>query len=495
MLSVNDFNQPYLLLRDLAAGSSGIAIQFGGEAWTYRDFFNLVSSQSARLQKLLPDTEQPRVAIVLEKSPLAYATEIAAMAIGGVFCPISPSNPGSHIEKILSIFDPDCIVSDTLNTDNFPRNSVKAPIFSGMPERISEIKAFEPDQSFGGYVIFTSGSTGDPKGVAVSNTALGNYLSWSANTGSFGKNQRVSQHPELSFDLSILDTLTTLFTGGVLCPLVSKRDKLFPKRFIFENKITTWVSVPSVMDQVSRDSSQSEEISSLKNWYFCGEALFEKHLRYAQSIAPGSFAHNLYGPTEATVSVTEKIIPLDDDFSSAIDKHSIVSAGAPIGQMAIRTDSLNNEIEILGPQVADGYLGAGPENNAKFYRDERTGQRTYKTGDSGVIQDSDLFLRGRIDRQIKRFGYRIDLAQVEAVLGEFVSGGSVVAVFTDEADLVLIYEDDSISPREFLDAATTRLPAYAVPNRFLAMSNIPRTANDKLDAKKVSEAIKNDEFK
>src|SRR5947208_6835119 len=105
------------------------------------------------------------------------------------------------------------------------------------------------------------------------------------------------------------------------------------------------------------------------------------------------------------------------------------------------------EIIIAGPNVSPGYLGR-PDLTAAFFFQHR-GQRAYRTGDLGRFRDGLLFFEGRIDAQIKLYGYRIEIGDVEANL----------RVLTQVRDAVVIpvVKNGAAQSLAALDRKSTRL--------------------------------------
>ncbi len=64
------------------------------------------------------------------------------------------------------------------------------------------------------YVIYTSGSTGRPKGVEVKRAGVANFLDAMARSLGVGEDDVLAAVTTLSFDISVLELLLPLTTGG-----------------------------------------------------------------------------------------------------------------------------------------------------------------------------------------------------------------------------------------------------------------------------------------
>jgi acyl-CoA synthetase (AMP-forming)/AMP-acid ligase II/acyl carrier protein len=160
------------------------------------------------------------------------------------------------------------------------------------------------------------------------------------------------------------------------------------------------------------------------------------------------------------------------------------------------------EIWIGGDGVAAGYHQRPELTAARFVADPfsgKTGARMYRTGDLGRwTQDGRLFHMGRIDRQVKLRGFRIELEEIEAALltHPAVSRAVVVAHnLTSDHPRLIAYI--AYHPARDLTASDARrylrrtLPDYMVPSVFIALDALPLTPNGKIDVKALPAPTRN----
>jgi non-ribosomal peptide synthetase component F len=78
-------------------------------------------------------------------------------------------------------------------------------------------------------------------------------------------------------------------------------------------------------------------------------------------------------------------------------------------------EGAKGEIYVAGIQVMRGYLQASRMSATSVLPDPWfTGERMYRTGDFGARgHDGRVTYLGRIDRQVKLRGFRVELAEVE----------------------------------------------------------------------------------
>jgi len=204
--------------------------------------------------------------------------------------------------------------------------------------------------------------------------------------------------------------------------------------------------------------------------------------------------HNEYGPTEATVwSSVHKVDRRD------------VGATIPIGSPIAGTTlwildrqlqpvgwGAAGEICIESPSLATGYLNRPELDAGKFVEiDSSDGSRVrvYRTGDLGYRrEDGKIVFAGRIDRQIKLRGHRIELEAIESVL-ESCPGVSQVRVtgwapgkLEAPSKLIAWHTGaSSASETQMRQFAADKLPHYMVPDKIMYLDSFPRLGNGKID--------------
>ncbi|BAV52600.1 Fusaricidin synthetase (plasmid) [Mesorhizobium loti] len=428
--------------------------------------------------------EQPRIAIALPQEADAYASILAAGLAGGFHTPLNTAAPIQKLRRILHRLQPDLLVA---------RPKLAAEIAPAVPNlKVLDPGAIDTDRCFLGngtrhhlaYVMFTSGSTGDPKGVMVSRAALANYVSWLESLG-ITPDDRLSQQPNLAFDISMTDIFGALCHGASLHPLLDEGDRMLPAEFIARQSITIWNSTPSAVSlmmrarQVTRDN-----LRSVRLFNFCGEPLVKQQLDAIFSVLPDTLAQNTYGPTEATISVTEQVLTSDNYESYC---HTSAALGQTIPGMKISLiggrSANEGQIVISGPQLAEGYWN-DPEKSEQQFRalEELSGERGYLTGDWAELRDDRLFFKERIDFQVKVKGYRIELDEIVSAIRQ--CGWPVAIVFKRGDGLAAVVESNGLKPldeRDLKAALSNIVEAHAIPTWILEVPRAPRSENDKLD--------------
>ena len=424
----------------------------------------------------------PKVLIALPPSIDAYACMFAVGLAGGFYTPLNLASPIEKMRRIQTQLEPDFVVGTRELLDKLAVPAARQLDPAGLDvTRQLEGAGTRHDLA---YVLFTSGSTGEPKGVMIPRTALAHYTAWLGTL--IRADDRVAQHANPAFDLSVFDIYGSLCHGAALYPVDVDGDRLMPARFVRRCAITVWSSTPSAVSAMMRARQvTAANLASVRLFSFCGEPLLKEHLDALFAAAPDAVVQNTYGPTEATVSVTK--LRLDAHGYTAHCTTS-VALGDPIpGMEIVLSDGPEEgEIVIVGPQLARGYW-RDPEATAKSFRAVSADdlRRGYFTGDLAWWRGCDLFFRERTDFQVKVRGYRIELDEVTAAIRE--CDYHVACVFKrGEALAAIVEADESFSEAGLHRRLQAKLEAHAIPERIVAVAEIPLNENGKLDRRRAA---------
>lgn len=344
------------------------------------------------------------------------------------------------------------------------------------------------------YVFFTSGSTGTPKAVLGTHQGLGRFLSWQRETFAINSTDRAAQLTALTFDVVLRDMFLPLVSGGTLC---------IPDGSVSGDGVVSWMrsegitvlhAVPSLA-QSWLTSSTNAPVETLRHVFFAGEPLATGFVRLWQRVvAPHAVIVNLYGPTEATLANFSYVVP-----ELLSDVHCPVGHPLPGTQGLVLTGNGQlagigeiGEVVIRTPFLTRGYLNAPADNAARFRANPYVSQsddRLYYTGDLGRYRpDGALELLGRMDRQIKIRGIRIDPGEIEAAL--LTIAGVVGAVVVARADTtarerLIAYVVAAPGVRIAQDAMRQHLactlPHFLVPGAIVILDRLPLSPNGKVN--------------
>jgi acyl-CoA synthetase (AMP-forming)/AMP-acid ligase II len=357
------------------------------------------------------------------------------------------------------------------------------------------------------YIIFTSGTTGIPKGVPINGDQLIRYINAFNLIVKTTLDDRVMLSYDLSFDASYLPILSAWSNGASLCVIPSDKT-LMATRYVGDLAISIWHSVPSVAAMSHQAGLlDPESLPSLRYAIFGGEALSLGLVKLFQSAAPHSQVINAYGPTEATIAASYYQITPHDLLSISEDNPFLnpIPLGMPYEGVSLEIYSVDSnsltsgigELCIGGAQVTSGYLSSNLNKDAFF---EDGGIRWYRTGDLALWDDRYGYCyKGRIDRQIKFKGYRIELQDIESALRAAANSDLVCAVpypVLDDGSIQALVGvvAKSLSGQIEVDSVMLGLkeilPSYMVPSKILVIDDMPLSLNGKIDFKVVQEWVK-----
>lgn len=461
-------------LRDMVLSSAAIhaahpALWVDGKVTTYYELIHDARLLAARLI----GQPQRRTAIYADRRYWSYVAVLGCLLAGHAYVPLNPHHPKERQRAVLQSADVGALVLDAQSLTEAGSLVEDVPIIL-LPDDLAEHEQPDPaiSPADGAYLLFTSGSTGEPKGILVSHANIVAYLHSALHRYHLTPQDRTTQLFDLTFDLSVHDMFVTWVSGATLyCPNGPMRKT--PGQFVNQHALTCWFSTPSTIAYMARlRMLRPNLLPSLRLSLFCGEALPRRLVEQWQQVAPNSVLENLYGPTEATIAITAFRIP--NDLTTMPD---VIPIGEPFPGQEARLAS--GELMLGGSQVTNGYWR---QSSTKFTT--REGQRWFATGDLVVKSQHGLEFRGRLDRQVKVLGNRVELAEIEARLSDAAS--TVAAVAWPIRDgiahgIVVFVTDDARPIDEIMIDCRSRLPPYMVPSRVVWLSEWPLNSNGKTD--------------
>ncbi len=477
------------------------------------------------VNRILPNLQKSSelVGILAYRSLTAYLGILASLKAGKTYVPLNPKFPKDRNELIgrLAGFDTlivgsECIeylsqMSDLqINTYIFPENTQaeiqhlnlgKAQIFtqenlsgnSSVPS--TEIR---PEQY--AYLLFTSGSTGIPKGVPISHENVCGYIDYVKARYQTNENDRFSQTFDLTFDLSVHDMFLCWASGAALY-VIPEKSVMAPAKFIKENELTVWFSVPSVGQMMARlGMLKPDAFPSLRLSLFCGEPMPLSLAEKWEKTAPNSLIENIYGPTEATIAITHyswKRGEINKSLNGIVSIGKIFSSQEVclINEKSEKTEQ-EGELCLGGTQITDGYW-KNPEKTAQqFIKLPFSDNIWYKTGDL-VRKDTEgeFFYLSRIDFQVKIRGYRIELDEINHLIRQFTDNEWAYSVpfpvkeGIAENIYTFVHQSVTFTPLEIIAFCKTKLPDYMIPKNIIFIEDFPLNANGKVDILQLSQKL------
>ncbi|MCP5055028.1 MAG: amino acid adenylation domain-containing protein, partial [bacterium] len=504
------------LARGLEKDPDHIAIEYGASSLTYGE----LDRNSNRIAHALREKGcRPGTftGVLMDHRMNLIVTLIGIMKAGGVFIPLDSSYPPDRWEVMIKVTGLQLLVIDSFNNDKLStsgitqRRNIQPFIWNDLLEQTGPSAAdqcpevvYQPDDPL--YIYFTSGSTGTPKAVMGKNQSLLHFLDWEADYFGVDQTFRVSQLASPGFDASLRDFLLPLPAGGVVCIPPHKDIIVNAARFthwIDKSRIHLIHCVPSLFRSLASDALSVHHFKDLKFVLLGGERLNPTDLeQWHQTFGHRVQLANLYGPTETTLLKTCYMIQPQDV------KHESISIGTPIrGTGVLILEEHNSGMEICDHLVIGECYIVTPYRTLGYYNEPQLTQQRfirnpfsqlsegilYKTGDLAcTLPDGTLRFIGRIDRQVKVRGIRIEPGEIESALmnNSLIHEAVVVKKEVENAnELLEAYivskganvQEGELSADSIKEYLKQRFPDYMVPAKITRINHIPRNPNGKVD--------------
>lgn len=424
-------------------------------------------------------------AVITGKSPLVFSAIRACLMAGVCYIPVDSGLPRERRDVITR--GADIVLCDGGEFEDIWRIAEQGRDFS--PRRA--------ELSLPAYRIFTSGTTGAPKGIEVTRGNVKNFLRWFRAIPAIADAQprSVLNQARFSFDLSVADIYYSLSAGARLTvieqELMSDCAALFAR--MRESSAELAVLTPSFAELCLCDRAFSEEIlPRLRVIFFCGEVLKPVTAEKLFARFPKVRVINAYGPSECCCAVTaaeitrgmtDRALPIGDIGHTAgrvhiSDNGEMVITGGSVARY-IDGDGCNSG---LGGSHAN-ILGSNTDHKAAGGFREHDGERCFCTGDRGYVKDGMLYFGGRIDRQVKIMGCRVEPEDVENnILKTGLAEQAVVSAETLGGHTILtalVKPCGGASAADIRKALSELVPQYMIPRRISVVGEIPLSANGK----------------
>jgi amino acid adenylation domain-containing protein len=492
--------------RQAAATPDAVALAEGDAQMSYRELEHRSGRLARRLQHLGVQAGES-VGLLLDRSTAAVVAQLGILKTGAAYVPVPTDFPPERIAYMLCEANARLVITTPAHADLLPASSAVLRLDdSGKPEESEGSDDIGPasgtvpaiDGDSVAYVMYTSGSTGVPKGIEICHRAI-LRLVVDAGYVELAPGRAMLHAAPLAFDAATLEIWGPLLNGG--CCVV--HDERVPTgaglaRTIARHDVhTAWLTA-ALFNAVIDDNPA--HLSGLRHLLTGGEALSVPHVRRALAALPQLVLSNGYGPTECTTFAATFRLPaaLPAGLRS-------VPLGRPIKDtvlrvlsptMALLPSGLVGELCIGGHGLARGYLGQPGLTRERFVPDPfgAPGERLYRTGDlARWLPDGTIEFIGRRDGQVKIHGHRIETGEVEAAILAHPAIKSCAVVARPDADgqlslvAYLVARSQKLSWEALRTHLSARLPAALLPAAQVWLTQLPVTANGKLDRKALPE--------
>ena len=418
------------------------------------------------------------IPIVMPRNTSFVIAALAVFRAGCAYVPIEPETPTERMDYIINDVSAEFVLASAPGLiGKISKDVITVPT----EENCSEISRPTPRGELIAYVIYTSGTSGSPHGVMVPHGGLSNLCHWNKDICSLDKDDVTAAYCSFMFDVSVAEIFTPLICGAAVHILPERiRHSVFElNRYFIKHKVAT-ATLPTKVGELF---IQNIKETSLKVLTVAGEQLRVFSNRPYQII-------NAYGPTEATVFATAyRVLGAEPKIPIGRPAHNMVAYVVDRHHHLVPPGE-EGELLLAGPQLAAGYLNASKLTAKRFIENPFSSSpglgRAYKTGDRVRMRaDGNLEFLGRMDRQIKRRGFRIEPGEIEKFLCEHPTVTQCHVMKDAQETLCAFYVT---KPGQSLDAADlhaylqSRLPRHLLPDQFIKIDEIPLDRNGKTNS-------------
>jgi amino acid adenylation domain-containing protein len=465
------------------------ALSYGDRHLNYEELDRRAGHFAAYLMQL--GVVSGNVAIAMERSFDWIVAALGIMRAGAAYVPLDSAWPDSRLRFAVKDSGASVLVARAALLDRL-HDSARGldPCRDAVAIAATPVvtrRPIEPESI--AYVIYTSGSTGVPKGVEITHANLAHLIRWHRNAFQVTRQDRASHLAGLGFDAAVWEIWPHLAAGATVC-LADDEVRASPElmqEWIVRERVTI-AFIPTVL-ATPIIAMEWPAKTALRLLLTGGDVL---HRGPALQL-PFDVVNN-YGPTECTVVATSSVLKPGLDGAPPIGRpvagtslYLLNECGEPVA------DGVCGEIYIGGSGVGHGYRNLPDSTERSFLPDPFAGvprARMYRTGDRGVRRpDGEIEFHGRLDRQTKIRGHRVELDEIGSVLTHHTTLNFAVVTTSLSAEkenqlvaYVLPKRGGRVPyARELQGHLQLSLPNYMIPEVFVRLRSLPLTCNGKVD--------------
>lgn len=498
---------PQRISRQAAAAPDAIAIESGRETMTFGELEAWASGMAAVLRSHGAGREGI-YAVLLPQGIDFPAAVVAVLKSGAAYVPLDTTAPLHRLRDIVRDARPLGVITDVAHSHLARQLTTDIVVVSRAAPAAACVDEVVTESSDLAYLIYTSGSTGEPKASMIEHGALAHLVDTVIERNGIGPGDRVLQLCPLGFDASVEEIFSALCAGATL---VIRSATLLDSAHAFldfcEDSRLTIIGIYASMlgDVVAAMEQRGRCPPTVRLATTGGEAVRVADAErwrdfFANRNAQAPSLLNVYGLTETTVA------NLTADLSRRTDCPGDVPIGRslPGNEIRVVDGSLADvpagevgELLLSGPQLARAYWNRPALTASRFFEDAVDGRRWFRTGDlvrSGP--GGEVYFVGRVDRQIKVNGVRIELEDVErAVLShpDVRHAAACVQHLEDGRKMLVAFFSPVVEglAADLQRHLEQRLPEAMRPRRLLGAEPFPVNDRGKTDYAALAAALDN----
>ena len=483
---------PERFARQVARHAGRLAVQCGEHRLSYGELACASDRFAARLLEERPPGAEP-IALLLGQSVAMVVAILGVLKAGKLYVPLDPAAPAAELDRQLDHSQAKLLVAEAataaIATHHATAERLVLVCDLEADDELAHVEVeIGPDDH--AYIFYTSGTTGAAKGVVDSHRNVLHNVMRYTNTLRIGPDDRLTLLQAPHFSGAVSSLFGALLNGAAVFPLDLQRQSIGQiARAIAEHEITIYHSVPAIFEQVARTGLRFPALRLIR---LEGDQATRRHVElFKQAFGRSCTLVNGLGATET--GLTRQLFV---DHDTTIEGHALPLGYATPDMETRILDEAGREVtndEIGEVAIESRYLAVGywrdPARTAAAFTPVGDGRRRYRTGDLGRLRaDGCLEYLGRRDLRTKLHGRWLDVDAIEAALQALdgvddavveareVGGGSVQLVA-----YVVPAEGVAPTPGSLRRSLAERLPAEAIPARFVVLAALPLNANFKVD--------------
>lgn len=443
------------------------AIIFEGDSITWKELWQIIQPVSAGLSLQLSSDKQQVVGILLPNSIDFIVAYCSIVYSGHIAMPFDPAYKSLELDNIIEQLPPKLIITNQEYRDKLSRDhQTNAVLISEINSSDDNSQALRlpADQQIAS-LTFTSGTTGTPKTVPYTHS---NHI-WNIDVCSSAWDWTPDDSLLVNVPLSHFNGVVMALSGAIY-----HGNTIYLHRW-FDGQATLEALASGKVSMFNHAASAYVKLVSLPKAKFdlskvrlctSGAAPLPPAVWQEFKDRFGIEIIETYGSSE-----TGRIA------GNRLNERRLGSPGKPFDGVKLRL-SKEGEVEVKSPGVFPGYY-----NNLPATRASRTKDGYWRTGDIAQIKNGYIYLKGRVQERIRRFGYTISPRDVEwamhqhaAVKDIYVMGRQVQGDPNDELIYFIVTE---LTDEQIMDYCRANLIFAWRPDKIIRLKELPKTRSGK----------------